>query len=145
MTEQKGLFDDEINEHEPSSEHQNSITDSSLEFPETENYLAFNSSRVKHRQTRLDIRRRDGTGSIIYYGYIATIEYTGNENISLIYQDSVFTLTGKNLKKLREALQDERVRYVQEALINTQVEPGQPIIESITQTHLRDQELAEAI
>lgn len=128
MTEEKGLFANEINEQSSSIEQPNNIIDQSLEFSETANYLAFNCSRVKNRQVRLNIRRRDGTGSIIYYGYIATIEYTGNENISLIYQNSVFTFTGKNLKKLREALQDERVRYVQEALINTQVEPDQPFI-----------------
>ncbi len=137
MTEEKGLFANVENEQKSSTEQQSNVTDTSLEFPETNNYLAFNCSRVNQRQTRLDIRRRDGTGTIIYYGYIATIEYSSNETISLIYQDSVFTFSGKNLKKLREALQDERVRYVQEALINIQVEPGQPIIESITQTHLR--------
>ena len=58
------------------------------------------------------------------------------KNFLSIYQNSVFTFKGKNLKKLREALQDERVRYVQEAPINTKVEPDQAIIESITQNLL---------
>ncbi len=82
----------------------------------------------------------DNTGCIIHYSYITTIEYSGNEKISLIYQNSVFTIKGRNLYNLREKLQDERVRYIQEAFLDTKVAADQPIIESITQTRLGEEE-----
>ncbi len=138
MTIEKGLFADNENQRSLSRKEPNNSDDESLSFPENDNYLAFNILRGQKRQTRLDIRRRDGTGTIIYYGYIATIEYSGDELITIIYQNSAFIITGKNLKKLREYLQDERVRYIQEAPLNIQLESDQCVIESITQTKIGD-------
>jgi len=104
----------------------------SLEYPETGNYRAFNPLRINEgKLNRLDIRRKNNTGTIICYCYISTIEYSGNELISLIYHEAVITLTGKHLGKLRDALQDERVRYIQELPSGVQVTEHEAVIDAI--------------
>jgi len=135
MKDEKGLFA----EQEKPGKEPGATKEASLEFPENDFYRAWNSLRINQgRQSRLDLRRKDGSGTIIYYGYIATIEYSGNELITLIYQNSVITLRGRHLQGLREALQDERVRYIQEIPNDIKLSDGQAVVESIIQLSLQD-------
>ena len=77
-------------------------------------YKAFGIEHNKKRQTRLDIRRKDGNGTLLYYPYISTIEYSGSQHLSIIYHGSVMNFYGKKLDELIEPLQDEKIRYLQE-------------------------------
>ena len=136
MTEnEKGLFSDKPPEEEPKGN-----LDSALEFTETGNYHAWNSLRINAgKQSRLDIKKASNTGTIIYYPYISTIEYSLSKDhgltlLTMIYHDQQIMLQGKFLDKLKEALQDERVKYIQEfnPVKHTNIAADQPIIEKIT-------------
>jgi hypothetical protein len=120
---EKGLFADKARPSDSDNEH--------MEFEEGDNYLAWNKARGNSSVNRLDIRRNDDTGSIIYYAYLATIEYSGDNLITLLYQDSAVVIQGKNLRELRAELQNERVHYIQQIKPGTSHKDDQSVITSI--------------
>ena len=104
-------------------------------------YKAYGVGISKNRQIRLHIKRRDNTGTLIYYSYISTIEYSGSNLLSIFFHDSIINLKGKKLHILIDQLQDEKLRFIQEydAVIFGNSPPiDETIIESIEFLSMKD-------
>lgn len=80
---------------------------------EKPDYKAFAEDATKEKQGRLRIHYLDGTITTMAYAYLVETLCTSHQHLSLIYTNVVITLTGRNLIKLVEPLQDERIRSVQ--------------------------------
>lgn len=100
---------------------------------ETDTYEAWSLGRPHEAVKRLDVRMRKAQGQIVNYGYVTRIIYTADQLITLGCTDCTVTIEGTGLEPLRELLQDERVRWLQEFDRERHKEPDDnaPVIRSI--------------
>lgn len=104
-------------------------------------YKAHSTDKSKRKQTRLDIRRKDGTGWIITYSYITRIRYTEGSIISLVCPDCIITMKGERLREMVGLLHDEKLRYIQEFGEGFEKPAGDdPVVESMTVTEREGRE-----
>ncbi len=77
-------------------------------------YKAFILAKSGTKQARINLVRKNNTGTLLQYTYISSIEYTGSKLLSMVYHNSLITIKGENLTPLIELLQDEKVRAIHE-------------------------------
>ena len=96
-------------------------------------YNACGVDAPSRRLTRLMIHYHDGVVALMSYAYLIEVIATSHQYLSLIFTNCIITLEGKNLTKVIEELQDERVVYLQcfHGERFDKPEEGEPIITSI--------------
>ena len=96
-------------------------------------YKAVGIDKSRKEQIRFDVRDYEGNSWLYSYSYITRILFTGNALISIVATDSIITLEGDNLQKLKPFLQDNQASYLQEFNSNRWTHPAKedPIIRKI--------------
>lgn len=101
--------------------------------PDKGPYKAFGLNQAKDRQLKIDIRDGRGGGMLLSYSYLTRVIYTTGKSLTLCFTDCIITVNGSRLEKLREFLQDEKVRYIQVFNENRFYQPKdeEPVINKI--------------
>jgi hypothetical protein len=97
-----------------------------------ETYKAFNSNNTS--QPQLEIRLKGNRGKWLYYPFIISAEYEGNESITLVYQGTSYIIKGRNFSRLKDHFRTQTIEYIQEfdpSQFKALPSPELPLIEEI--------------
>ena len=96
-------------------------------------YHACGVDAPRRRLTRLMIYYHDGVVALMSYAYLIEVISTSHQYLSLIFTNCIITIEGRNLTKVMDDLQDERVVYLQcfHGERFEKPEEGEPLITSI--------------
>jgi len=72
-------------------------------------YQAYAADAPRTKVTRLMLRYPDGTLGLMAYAYLIEAISTSHEFLSLVFTNCIITLEGRNLTKLLNLLQEERI------------------------------------
>lgn len=75
-------------------------------------YKAFSSNAST--QAQFEIRLRGNRGLFLYYPFITSAEYEGNESLTLISQGTAYIIKGSNFKSLLNHYRTQTIEYIQE-------------------------------
>lgn len=103
-------------------------------------YRAYGPEPAQNRQSKLQIRYRDGTIALLSYAYLMEVICTSHQFVSLIYTNCVITLEGRQLTAMVELLQDDKIRWLQcfHAARFDEAAEGEPVITHVTRQSMRD-------
>ncbi len=72
-------------------------------------YQAYDAEAPRTKVTRLLLHYPDGTLGLMAYAYLIEAISTSHEFLSLVFTNCIITLEGRNLTKLLNLLQEERI------------------------------------
>ncbi len=76
---------------------------------------SFQEARARSRESvMLDIRLADGTVESFPYAYLTRVRYAPGDTLVLRFGTDEVRAEGRNLARLREAISEHRMRFIQE-------------------------------
>ena len=101
---------------------------------------AVSLDRSRDRQVRLCIEYADGTSDMLPYAHLLQISCTSDQHLILCFSHCIISVEGQGMKRLREPLMDEQVRFLRcyNAKHHAKPEDGEPVIDSITRQNIRE-------
>ncbi len=76
---------------------------------------SFKEARARSRESvMLDVRLADGTIESFPYAYLTRVRYTPGDILLMRFGADEVRAEGKNLARLREAISEHRMRFIQE-------------------------------
>lgn len=129
-----------LDKYRPGTKSEATTVPEELSTTGKQSYHAFGVDAPRSRLTRLMIHYHDGVVALMSYAYLIEAVATSHQYLSLIFTNCIITLEGRNLTKMLDLLQDERVVYLQcfHSERFEKPEDGEPIITAIERQGVKE-------